>query len=436
MNLIAHVAEEFNRLNNPANLYIAYSGGLDSHVLLYLLAELRQSVKFRLQAIHINHHLQQQSSAWAQHCQTVCEKMQVPLIVADVDAKPLAGESPEASARTARYGKIKEIVGDSAMTALAHHQDDQAETLLLQLFRGAGVRGTAAMPIVSRDARYWRPLLRVSRACLLQFAQQQQLTWVEDDSNQSEHYDRNFIRHQVLPVIQARWPQINKTLARVSALHADSDYLIALQADDLLSKVINRKKNTLALEPLKQLRSSEIRSVLRHWITIRGLALPSEKQLEQLMTNVVFSRQDAQAIVHWAGVEARRYKNQLYIMPALSAFPTNRSYYWHGNTALDLPELQAQLVCQKSVGLTDDVFAPPWRVFYRQGGELCCDSKGMSIRLKRIFQQLDLPTWLRDRQPLIACQEQVIAIAGLWHSPLLKQANAAYRYTFHLEKNN
>lgn len=437
MNLFANLVDKIEALDNPGCIYVAYSGGLDSHVLLYLLASLRTTQKIEVHALHINHQLHKDAQAWARHCCQVCEQLQVAITVKTVEAGAIAGESPEASARKARYDMLAQMGAANDLIALAHHQDDQAETLLIQLLRGAGVRGTAGMPELSVSSRLWRPLLAVPQAVLQQFAGHHQLQWVEDSSNASTVFDRNFIRHSVMPLIQSRWPGAVRTLCRVSALHAETDFLISRQARELLLKTQPEAKDWLDCNRLKRLSLAEIRIVLRAWIDTLTLPMPAEKQLNEIISNVINSRHDATPQVHWASVEARRYKNRLYLFPRLESFARDRVYDWDGQTPLDLPEISCQLV---SVGTVSDSGysqgQPVWRVFYRQGGETYLNQCGEPRRLKRIFQALDLPLWVRDRIPLIGIEGQVVAIGDLWMAPSFMQTATQSEFIIRLLKKN
>jgi len=214
-------------------VYVAYSGGLDSHVLLHALSGLASDYPFSLKAIHIDHSLQLQSPAWADHCQQVCDGMSVPLTIRTLSIDQKKGESLEAVARDARYAALAECLPEGGLCMTAQHRNDQTETLLLQLLRGAGVHGLAAMPASKNfsTGRLLRPLLHFSREDLLDYANRHRLVWIEDPSNQDNRFDRNFLRNEVLPVLRERWPGMDKSLSR-SARHAAS---AATMLDDIAS---------------------------------------------------------------------------------------------------------------------------------------------------------------------------------------------------------
>ncbi len=219
--------------------HVAYSGGMDSHVLLHSLAGLRDRLKLApLNAIHINHGLSEQAGNWAHHCQSICEQLAIPLQIINVDAQPVSGQSPEEAAREARYSALAGALPDNSCLLTAHHRRDQAETLMLQLLRGGGVQGTAAMPPWCEFAQgiLLRPLLDCSHEQLLVYAAAHQLDWVDDDSNTDTRFDRNYLRHQVMPDLRQRWPAVDAILARVARRHAEtSELLNDLAATDLIT---------------------------------------------------------------------------------------------------------------------------------------------------------------------------------------------------------
>ena len=195
----------------PAPQYhVAFSGGVDSHVLLHLLASQRETLPGSLGAVHVNHHIQQHAGDWEVHCRSVCEELDIPCHFLRVDGKARRGESPEAAARTARYRALADWLPADAVLLTGQHRDDQAETLLLQLLRGAGPRGLAAMPVVTElgNGRLVRPLLALRRADILDYAHQHRLRWVEDPSNADTRYDRNLLRHRVMPLLQQHWRRV------------------------------------------------------------------------------------------------------------------------------------------------------------------------------------------------------------------------------------
>jgi tRNA(Ile)-lysidine synthase len=249
-------------------LWVAYSGGLDSQVLLYaaamLLAEKKQLP--RLQAVHVHHGWHAQADNWAKQCLSFCKVFNITGHVVRVDTSSLPGESKEAVARAARYQALGDCLAPGDYLLTAHHQNDQAETLLLQLFRGAGIKGLSCMPKITSFAQGWhvRPFLNITRTELQAFAEQEQLTWIEDDSNQNKDFDRNYIRHEIMPGIQQRWPAVTKTLARVTIHCAEAQSLLqAMAVEDF--KLIEGTAKKLSITQLKTLNEARQRNDINNW---------------------------------------------------------------------------------------------------------------------------------------------------------------------------
>ena len=266
--------------NAPA-WHIAFSGGLDSTVLLHLLANTEHLPPHK--AIHIHHGLQAAADAWPSHCQSICDRLGVPLHVMHVQVQP--GASLERAAREARYQAFAEVVGAGEVLLTGQHRDDQAETLLFRLLRGAGVRGLAAIPMHRplANGHLVRPLLDASRAELEAYAHEHQLTWIEDPSNADPRFSRNYLRHRVFPLLTERWPQAVSSLARTAEHLSEAQGLLDelaqmdLHAADQSSPFPWLPLPSLALAPLRELSDARQRNVLRHWLTQIGRASCRER---------------------------------------------------------------------------------------------------------------------------------------------------------------
>jgi len=399
---------------------VAYSGGLDSHVLLHALAVIRGDLDADIHAVHINHGLSRDAKAWSRHCEVVCHTLSVPCYTYEVNADPEPGESPEAVARRARYAALAEIVlqGDCVLTA--HHQDDQAETVLLQMLRGAGPRGLAAMPIYTKFSRgmLGRPLLGVSREALHGYALQEGLKWINDQSNFDTGYQRNYLRHEVLPLLKSRWPAMARILSRTAAHCADAAELMDEIAFADLDKIRGPYPNTVFIADLLALDASNQRNVIRFWFRQLGLQLPETIHLDRLTHDVLDAARDKMPLLTWAGVEIRRYRNILYIMPPLSSHDPESVLEWDMTDTLVLPQGSGRLHAyrKKGKGLNAALCqAQPVTVRYRQGGEQCRPVGDKHTRaVKKLFQQQGVPPWQRDRIPFIYVGDQLAAIADLW----------------------
>ena len=402
---------------------LAYSGGVDSQVLLHLLHQSRLNIR----AVYIDHGLQAESSQWAAHCAAQCHQLHIPFQSIKVNARAPRGESPEAAARHARYAAFREMIDEESCLLTAQHQQDQAETVMLQLLRGGGAAGLAAMPRISRFGSGWhsRPLLDISQQAILDYAKENQLSWVEDPSNQQQSYDRNYLRHRVMPQIQQRWPALNRTLALFAQQQAeDMGLLEELARIDLQAALIC--ENQLDLDSLRNLHNARLRNALRFWIRQMQLALPSRAVLQQIVQQMLATSHDTRAVVNWANVEVRRYRNRLYCLQKNDSQSVEQvslqAIEWHGGCAVELPgtgkklRLETVRVSANTPHVLDKhILDHPISIRFRQGGERIqpAGRKGHH-ELKKLFQEAGVPPWERDTIPLLYIEENLIAVAGYW----------------------
>jgi len=365
---------------------------MDSHVLLHALSALRTELPVPVAAVHINHGLSANAPVWQQHCEKVCADLGIPLEAATVDARCPAGESPESWARRKRYAVLADRTGPGWVLLTAHHKEDQAETLLIQLFRGAGPAGLSAMPLIQSFSSGWhcRPLLDFPRSDLRQYALQQGLRWVEDESNQDQGIDRNYIRHQVLPVIKQHWPGVMETLSRVAQHQAEATKL---------HLPVARRKN-----------------LIRYWMHMLQLPLPDTGHLQHILDNVIDSAIDATPCVSWPGTEVRRYRQYLYAAAPLPEHDADQVLSW--NLEQPLAISQGSLKARMTRG--DGIRAVCCRqnqvqVRYRSGGETIQPAgREHHHELKKLLQDHGVPPWLRDRIPLLYIEGKFAAVPGMW----------------------
>lgn len=399
---------------------IAYSGGLDSHVLLHLLSRLQNQYRtLQLRSIYIDHGLQAPSKQWAIHCEQVATSLNIPHHTITLALKPKKGESTEAVARTARYQAFAQYLQPEEVLLTAQHQDDQAETVLLQLMRGAGLDGLAAMPECAdfADGYHMRPLLHTPQKVLEQYAQQHQLSFITDPSNADTRFDRNYLRHCVTPMIKQRWSEMSKTLSRVARFQAEASQLLAEYTSKELIHYQGKPTGTLAIDALKTTSLLKQKALLRAWIKNSGFPAPSEVKLQHIISDVIQAAVGTQPLVHWSQTEVRRYRNALYIMPTLPPLRSHTIIHWHDiNQPLELDNqlgtlLPSDLGALKSVLLAHQMTVT---VRFRQGGEkIRPDNKTYHLSLKNILQQAGIPPWQRPRIPLIYANEQLIQVLGL-----------------------
>ena len=390
---------------------VAFSGGLDSTVLLHLMVSLSRRMALPpVRAVHVEHGLQAVAAAWPAHCQQVCTALGVPLRVRAVQVAP--GASLERAAREARYAALADELEAGELLLTAQHRDDQAETLLFRLLRGAGVRGLAGMPASRALGRghLLRPLLAASRAELEAYAAAHQLQWVEDPSNGDVQYSRNYLRQQVLPVLKQRWPQAATSMARTAEhLREAQDLLDDLARLDLanLSEPARFAWLTLPSLPLAPLRALSVarqRNLLRYWLAPMT-ALPDSDHWAGF-ESLLAAASDALPVWRLAGGELHRADGRLWwLSGAWLQAPVSVEFPLTGS---ELP-----LPGNGHLRLLGAAPAGPLRVAYRQGGE-CMNIAGRGSRdLKRLLNESGLPAFVRGRVPLLLSAERVLAVANL-----------------------
>ena len=399
--------------------WVAFSGGVDSHVLLHALAAQQPLPGAALGAVHVNHGLQADAGHWQEHCRAVCQALDLPYVDLRVDGRPAAGESPEAAARHARYRALREWLPAGHCLLTAQHLDDQAETLLLQLLRGSGVRGLAAMPAVTEfgAGHLLRPLLAFTRQGLVAYARHHDLRWIEDPSNADTGIDRNYLRHRIMPLLRERWPAASETLAR-SAGHCAgaADLLTGLAGRDIAALSPGETK-TLPVTGLRQLPPGRRRNALRHWIAARGAPVPSTAVLSRIETDMLDSRMDAEPCVCFGHHEIRRYRDRLYLVMQSPLPPQDRVLEWNPEAPLELPDAGGLLSAREvsGSGIRRSAMQHTVQVAFRRGGERCRPAGRRHHHvLKKLLQEQGVPPWERRRLPLIYLGERLAAVAGLW----------------------
>jgi tRNA(Ile)-lysidine synthase len=395
-------------LVNP-KLVLAFSGGLDSCVLLHLLVQVNKTLPFQLSAQHVHHGLSPNADLWAGTCENICNQLNVPFAITKVQVSN-QGLGLEAAARKARYQVLLQTEADFIL--LAHHQDDQAETFLLQLARGAGIKGLAGMAAVS--GKLLRPLLDLPRKILSDYAKQHQLTWVEDESNADSKFDRNFIRHEILPVLAKQYPAIHQTISR-SAQHM-------AEANDLLDEIaaadvqICLQDKTLNLRQLKQLSTPRIHNAVRWWLLQNDCHLPSAAQLQQITQQLFNAKTDATVKIKVSTTHTlQRYRDRAFLLME-SSMPPAINLLWQGEEKLCLPD-GTQLLFTKALGQGFALNRVPnvkLRIKNREGGERFRPELGRPSRsLKTILQTCEIPPWQRAQLPLIFMDETLVMIPNI-----------------------
>jgi len=398
--------------------WVAYSGGMDSSVLLHALVTIRDRLPFALYALHVDHGLHRDSPGWAAHCARTCAQLRVPLRTRRLDLAPARGESPEAVARQARYASMAEVLGSDDLLLTAQHRDDQAETLLLALLRGSGPAGLAAMPAVAPlgRGRLVRPLLALGRAELLAYARSRQLHWLEDPSNRDLGYDRNFLRHRVLPRLRERWPACATSIARSAAHCAEAQAIIDPLARNTALEAAGQRPGTLSITRLLELELPLRKAVLRQWLRGQGRVSPNAGNLDRILTEVMTARADANPLVAWPGCQVRRYRDDLFAMAPLPPAPAPGPIHWCQGV-FTLPDGLGCLALLAADGRSLDpqaVFPPGLAVRFGVTGLFCRRGQGGRRRaLKKLFQEQGVPPWIRPYIPLIFAQSDLVAVGNL-----------------------
>ena len=409
-------------------LVAGLSGGIDSVVMLDLLRRAAAKMRFEIAALHVNHQINPAAAKWARFCGAYCRQLGIGLTVVKVNVPREA--SLEAAARNARYAVFARLPAD--FVALAHNLDDQAETVLLQLLRGAGVKGLSAMPVLRGDARgqgkeekkrhvlhasplapsILRPLLDITRAEIEAYARARKLRWVEDDSNANTGFDRNFMRHRLLPVIAERYPAYRKTLARASRNFAEAAVLL----DELASIDMPNAAAHLKITDLRALTTARAKNALRYFLGTHSVTMPNETRLAECVRQVQEPRATGIAIDLGAH-ELRRFGSELRVVPKTPVPSADFRRQWQGEARLALPELGATLLMKKSRGSglsLAKLQTAAVTVRLRTGGErLRPDAKRPRRSLKNLLQEARLPPWLRARLPLLYCGDTLVYVPGI-----------------------
>ena len=454
-----------------SSILIGLSGGVDSVVLLHVLLTLAKRFSWKLSAVHVHHGISPHADAWAAFCADLCATHHIPLHIEKVDITPLRAQGIEAAARQLRHAAFARQPCD--FVALAHHADDQVETLLLQLLRGAGVRGASAMPVLSlpkwpllaRRAGFngaavrpelvegcrvaksklastgsvrtesknvcagsiVRPLLHCSRKEVLDYAVAHALHWKEDESNADDNYPRNFLRHRVLPLLGEKFPAYRGTLARSAEHFAEAsdllDELARLDAPDLFpSPACGRGARgeggefLLEVSRLRTLSQPRAKNLLRYFLHSLEAPMPQAVQLDDMLQQLCRAREDASVCIAYGGWQVHRYQGKAYALRALGEVDRSLVLPWHGETELDWPAVNGRLRFHSSQGVGISLAKlqrAPVTLRLRNGGETLRPQPNAATRtLKNLLQEHHVPPWQRDRLPLLYCGDELVCVPG------------------------
>jgi tRNA(Ile)-lysidine synthase len=406
-------------LPRPVRLLVAFSGGLDSTVLLHLCAALPADAGVTLAAAHVDHGLHPDAEAWAAHCRAACRRLGVPLTVLRVDAAAARAEKGmEAAAREARYAALAPLLetGDCLLTA--HHRDDQAETVLLQLLRGSGPAGLAAMPAIAAlgAGLHLRPLLGIARGALLRYAHTHGLSWLDDPSNADPALGRGWLRGELLPRLRSRWPGADAALVRVARHCADAAAIVDECAAQDLAAVATASPWQLQAGALGRLPLPRRRAALRHWCARQGVPVPDTARLDALLAQLASAAAERAPQVEWPGGALRRHRDRLYLDPGLAPPPGGCALPL-GPAGLVLPSGLGTLALVPGGALHPRLRDVRLELRFRVPGlRVAIAGRRGHHTLKNLFQEGGVPPWLRERVPILHADGEPAAIGDRWIS--------------------
>lgn len=434
--------------SSPA-VCVALSGGADSMVLLHVLAEVRvHNPQLQLRALHVDHQLQPQSGAWAQQCRQWAGQLQISCAILRVAVTDIDEFGVEASARKARYAAFQAALHPGELLLTAHHADDQLETILLALMRGSGVDGLAAMPACARFGSGWhaRPLLGFTHEALHEWGRARQVPYLEDPSNLDTHFDRNFLRHSVVPLLKSRWPAIARTASRSASHLAEAQHLLDdwTETDYLLATV----DDALSVDALRALPAPRRHALLRYWLQQHEVLMPSTRVLHSLEHDMLQAAHDRVPCVHWQGAVVHRHRDLLYVEQPMGEWDAALQLQWDWQTELSLPaglgslSVSGHALTQTAgyplTGIAQARLPAGLTVRFRDGGErIRLPGEKHHRALKKLLQESAVLPWWRERLPLIYAGTRLVAIADLWvsHEFAAKPEEAAVFLVWQREQN-
>jgi len=429
------IGAALNAYPDAPRVHLALSGGLDSSCLLHWLGT--SDFRTRVSVIHVHHGLQAEADAWAAHCERACMALELPLTVVRLELEKVPGESIEALARAGRYEAFAHRVGPGEILVTAHHREDQAETVLLQLFRGGGPRGLAAMPLDAPLARgrHLRPMLGIDRSVLVAYAGAEGIDWIEDPMNLDPRLGRTHVRREILPRLKQHWPGVVGALVRAAQHASEAAELLdeLAQIDFRQVQGIDDDDRGLAIQGLSTLDPGRQRNLVRHWLRRSGLRVPSTIQLQRILDEVVGAKPDRQPHVRWSGARVCRHRGRLMIVP--DALPVDSGFEARvsvGDSVL-LPDNGRVWLEPSATGQigADALAGAGLTVGYRRpGARLRLTLGAPSCTLKQLFQAAAVPVWLRERTPILYRKDRVVAVADRWTDARFRAGQGEARVAF------
>lgn len=419
--------------------WIAFSGGMDSCVLLHLFFINKNNINQNIEAIYVNHGLQEEADNWEKFCKKQCEEYGIAFSGLKIKEACPKDKSIEEWAREKRYELIDQIMNKGDVLFTAHHQDDQVETFFLQALRGAGPRGLSSMPqIKMKNSKiHARPLLSYSNENVREYAKENKLSWNDDDSNFDEQYDRNYLRHKVLPEIESRWPAYRETVSRLINNQQESRALLDDVAKNDLNITLDNSNNGLNILEIKKLSPERQKNLLFYWLKNLCLKTPASRNIESIISDIIYSSLEKSPCVNWSNTEVRRYKNILYAGEALTEHDANSEYKWTPEKQLNLLNEILTAKSEKGTGLSKvKIQNAEMVVRFRTGGEkIHPHNSSHSKTVKQLFQERSVLPWLRNRIPLIYINNELAAIPDFCIDKRYSADNGEASWSIHWSGN-
>lgn len=400
----------------PNKFCIAFSGGMDSTVLLHVMKNIIDE-KSQIRAIHINHNIVDNSKVWTKTCKSICKNFGIDIEIISLEVTH-NGYGLEAAARDERYKKLKEKLYENEYLLTAHHEEDQMETVFLRMARGTGLDGLQGIneKYSFGEGIIFRPMLEVSKTSVMDYAKEHQLKWVEDSSNQDTHFDRNFLRKKIIPQFRERWPSIASSVSRLSQLSAQNIKILNQIAEEDIGPIANM--NELPLAKLLDKSFERANNMLRYIILANGMSIPSMKTLQDGLKEMLDPETD-KSVIAWKDYCIRKYKNHLYFLSNSDLEPNKVDVRipWEIGKTVNLGEnigtIEATFI--HGDGLSIEKCENKLTISYRQGGELIKPiGHRINKSLKNLFQENQILPWMRDKIPLIYYQDELVSVADLW----------------------
>ena len=413
--ILSEVISSFNDFfkdqKKTVGVTVGLSGGVDSMVLLNVLFQLKTKLNLKLNAIHIHHGLSKNADHWCEVCLDECKKLGVDFSQKNINIDNSEGIGIEAAARKARYQMLHQLSDE--FLATAHHQNDQAETLMLQLLRGSGLKGLASMPLFDKERRLWRPFLKISRDAIEEYAKNNNVRFVEDESNQNTEFDRNFLRLEIFPRLIKRFPQTIKSLGRSADLVAEGLNLNKAIANEDAKNYFSEDFIKLNTKIFRTFPRDRVVNLIRWWLEKNQQKMPSQKIMDQIYNQIISAKKDAQINIHISSkMSVRAYKDFLWLVK-IKKEKNSFDLIWKGEEVFELPgsgKLLFKPCLGKGISL-DKVGSSVLRIQNRKGGERFKPERNQPTRtLKYLLQKINMPPWERELLPIIYSEDMLVAV--------------------------